>query len=70
MRVILQTSRIDGHMSQAPGDVIEVDGVVGQRLIDSGQARAVDGGRPVQTASKRQNNRGQRMGRESREVRQ
>lgn len=68
MKVILHTSRIDGHVSQMPGQTIEVDEIVGRRLIETGQARAAGNGGFVQTASLKQTKRGRKQVREEREV--
>jgi len=68
MKVILHTSRIDGHVSQMPGQTIDVEDGVGRRLIQSGQARAAGNGGSVQTASLKQTRRGRKQVREEREV--
>lgn len=69
MRVILQTSRIDGHLSQAPGDIINLPNDVARRMIDNGEARPFEEN-AVQTASTQPTTRGTKPTRRSRKVKQ
>lgn len=70
MKIILQTSRVDGHLSQAPGDCIDVPDDVARRMIDSGQARYANGGSKTETAMLTQGQRGQRQTRAKRKANQ
>lgn len=69
MRVILQTSRIDGHLAQMPGDVIDLPKDVAQRMIDNGEARLFRED-AVETASVQPTSRGNTPTRRSRKVKQ
>lgn len=56
MKVKLKVSRAGQEangqtFSQAPGDIIEVDEGLGQRMIEAGQAELVEGGKAAKTGS-------------------